>query len=211
MLIKSIYRFYPYFFGSGANILSRSNKISTSYKSYLSDFKLKKYLFGNKNGHFDLNNTLLDVDSDLKSCLLSDYKFFLPEMMLLKIDRTSMKNSLEVRSPYVDHRLVEYMLSTNIFSYLDSYRKKFLKDILINDFDESFIDRKKMGFVFDIENWVFDNPDVEEVVSNGVLGKNKNNLYKKLSKVKSIFNAQRIWKIYTLEKYLKSVEEIIIK
>ena len=211
MLIKSIYRFYPYFFGSGANILSRSNKISTSYKSYLSDFKLKKYLFGNKNGHFDLNNTLLDVDSDLKSCLLSDYKFFLPEMMLLKIDRTSMKNSLEVRSPYVDHRLVEYMLSTNIFSFLDSYRKKFLKDILINDFDESFIDRKKMGFVFDIENWVFDNPDVEEVVSNGVLGKNKNNLYKKLSKVKSIFNAQRIWKIYTLEKYLKSVEEIIIK
>ena len=211
MLIKSIYRFYPYFFGSGANILSRSNKISTSYKSYLSDFKLKKYLFGNKNGYFDLNNTLLDVDSDLKSCLLSDYKFFLPEMMLLKIDRTSMKNSLEVRSPYVDHRLVEYMLSTNIFSYLDSYRKKFLKDILINDFDESFIDRKKMGFVFDIENWVFDNPDVEEVVSNGVLGKNKNNLYKKLSKVKSIFNAQRIWKIYTLEKYLKSVEEIIIK
>ena len=210
-LTKMMYKFYPYFFGSGGNILSRSKNLKTSYKSYLSDFKLKNYLFKNKKGHFDLEVTLLETNSYLKSCLLSDYKFFLPEMMLLKIDRTSMKNSLEVRSPYVDHRLIEYMLSTNISDYIGLSRKKFLKEILIKDFDKSFVNRKKMGFVFDVENWIYNNPEVERTVNNGEIAKKKTNVYKKLSRVKTIFNAQRLWKIYTLEKYLKSIEEIIIR
>ena len=132
-------------------------------------------------------------------------------MMLLKIDRTSMKNSLEVRSPYVDHRLIEYMLSTNISDYIGLSRKKFLKEILIKDFDKSFVNRKKMGFVFDVENWIYNNPEVERTVNNGEIAKKKTNVYKKLSRVKTIFNAQRLWKIYTLEKYLKSIEEIIIR
>ena len=33
-------------------------------------------------------------------------------MMMLKVDRTLLANSLEVRSPFVDHRLIEYILST---------------------------------------------------------------------------------------------------
>ena len=42
--------------------------------------------------------------------------FYLPEMMMFKIDRTSMANSLEVRSPFVDHLLIEYIISHN-FDY----------------------------------------------------------------------------------------------
>ena len=34
-------------------------------------------------------------------------------MMLLKIDRTFMANSVEPESPFVDHRLVKYMISTD--------------------------------------------------------------------------------------------------
>ena len=34
-------------------------------------------------------------------------------MMMLKIDRTSMANSLEVRSPFVDHNLIEFIIRIN--------------------------------------------------------------------------------------------------
>ena len=42
--------------------------------------------------------------------MFTEYKFYLAEQMMLKVDRTSMASSLEVRSPFVDHRIVEYLL-----------------------------------------------------------------------------------------------------
>ena len=48
---------------------------------------------------------------------LADYKFYLPEVMMVKIDQTSMSNSLEVRSPFLDHKLIEYVLSTKSSGY----------------------------------------------------------------------------------------------
>ena len=50
-------------------------------------------------------------------------------MMMVKIDRTSMANSLEVRSPFVDHRLIEYILSCDLT--FDNYLgKKIIKSEL---------------------------------------------------------------------------------
>ena len=88
-----------------------------------------------------------------------EYKFYLSEMMMLKVDRTSMFNSLEVRSPFVDHRLIEYIISRSS-DYIDlSNPKKILKDVISNDFDDQFLNRKKMGFVFDIKEWFYSNID----------------------------------------------------
>ena len=81
-------------------------------------------------------------------------------MMLLKIDRTSMANSLEVRSPFLDHRLFEYMLSHKFTSKDLINSKRLLKKFLSEDFDENFLNRRKMGFVFDLENWIYDNKKI---------------------------------------------------
>ena len=89
-------------------------------------------------------------------------------MMLLKIDRTSMANSLEVRSPFVDHRLIELILSSNE-SYVDLENpKKILKDYLSSDFNSDFLNEEKMGFVFDVSDWVYSNIlDIEKTFKDG--------------------------------------------
>ena len=78
-------------------------------------------------------------------------------MMMFKIDRTSMANSLEIRSPFVDHKLIEYVLSTQLGENNETRNKAVLKRYLLKDFSEEFVNRKKQGFVFDLENWVFSN------------------------------------------------------
>ena len=146
-------------------------------------------------------------ENKYKGLLVSDYKLYLSEMMMLKVDRTSMANSLEVRSPFVDHKLIEYVLSTNNNYYDQTRSKSLLKDYLVEDFGKDFVERKKMGFVFDLENWVYSNTKtIEDYFYNGKIIKNLNeNILKTLSLRKSRINANRIWKIFILEYYLSKL------
>ena len=48
-------------------------------------------------------------------------------MMMLKVDRTSMANSVEVRSPFVDHRLIEYVLGSSNLELNSNNSKKIHK------------------------------------------------------------------------------------
>ena len=74
----------------------------------------------------------------------TDYNFYLPEVMMTKIDRASMANSLEIRSPFVDHKLIEYILSVESRGYTATRnKKKPLKKFLSDDFDDNFLSRKK--------------------------------------------------------------------
>ena len=201
-LILLLYRQYPWHFGTGNKIASLSKDLSFNYLSYFSDKKLLTGLKISDSKNLE-NNFINGSMKNPKDFMLFDFKFYLSEMMMLKVDRTSMANSVEARSPFVDHRLIEFMLSSDI-SFLNGNSKYPLKQYLSDDFSPEFLDRKKMGFVFNLENWVYSN-------SNEILSYlNKQNTFnifhidnlKKLAHRKSRINAQRIWKIYTIEKYL---------
>lgn len=83
-----------------------------------------------------------------------DTKTYLPEDILVKLDRASMLNSLEARSPLLDHKVVE--LAARIptrFKYSDNEKKYLLKQILLPDFGPDFVSRRKTGFGFPMNRW----------------------------------------------------------
>ena len=206
-LISKTYNIYPAILGTGNKLLSKSSSLETKYRSFLEDKKLIKLL----NVSSDDNTYADGLDyKDVyyyKNLLIADYKLFLPEMMMFKIDRTSMANSLEVRSPFVDHKLIEFVMSSDT-TYLNPNKpKEILKKYLSTDFTDNFIDRDKQGFVFDVESWVFNNLDyISDTISNGhIVSALNDNIINLLSINKSRINGQRIWKLFVLEHYLERV------
>ncbi len=95
------------------------------------------------------------VSSPLERILYSDVSLYLPDDLLVKMDIASMANSLEARSPFLDHKLmeftarlpIEWKLSKNTGKYI---LKKLYKDIL----PQEVLNRKKMGFAVPLDKWL---------------------------------------------------------
>lgn len=100
--------------------------------------------------------------------LYTDVNFVLPYDMLMKADAASMLNSLEIRSPFVDYRLVEYgfRIPGNLkVGLLDG--KKILKEAFAEELPRSIQRRPKGGFGIPIGEWFRTDlkPLLEEVLS----------------------------------------------
>lgn len=86
--------------------------------------------------------------SPLKAVQYMDVKCFMGELVLTKIDRASMANSLEVRVPFLDHQLVEYLFSLDESVVHDPMQtKRLLFENIKNGLPKSILERKKQGFV----------------------------------------------------------------
>lgn len=94
--------------------------------------------------------------SPLNKMLEVDTKFYLPNDMLVKVDRASMAHSLEVRVPFLDHQLVEFVSSMPEKLKLRYFlKKKFaLKKIMHNRLPKEVLKKKKLGFNVPINLWI---------------------------------------------------------
>ena len=202
-IYSKLYYLYPPFLGTGSNLRKYSSDILKAYSSYFEDTKLLNLLGISTETKFN-NKLVSDSPSNYKKMQVIEYKLYLSEMMMLKVDRTSMANSLEVRSPFVDHRLIEYMLNHKETHINGKNSKQILKNLINDDFDSSFLNRKKMGFVFNIEEWIYQNLDlVKDRLVNGKIIKSYNsNIINSLKINKSRMNANRLWKMFFLEEFL---------
>ena len=79
---------------------------------------------------------------------------YLQNVLLRDADQMGMANSLEIRVPFLDHNLVEYVLSLPNELKFPSYPKKLLIDSTNGWIPNEIIYRKKMGFVLPWENWM---------------------------------------------------------
>jgi asparagine synthase (glutamine-hydrolysing) len=96
-----------------------------------------------------------DTDDHLGKILYTDIKTYLPGDVLVKVDRMSMANSLEIRAPLLDYRVVEYAANIPSALKLNGREKKYiLKHAFEKLLPEDVLYRKKMGFSVPLAQWL---------------------------------------------------------
>jgi asparagine synthase (glutamine-hydrolysing) len=93
--------------------------------------------------------------SAVRAAQYLELKTILPGRMLFKLDRCSMAWSIEGRSPFMDHELVELAFRTpESMLIAEDGGKRVLRDILLDDFDAGFVNRRKTGFFNPLSRWL---------------------------------------------------------
>lgn len=95
-----------------------------------------------------------DTDNHLSKILYTDLKSYLPGDILVKVDRMSMANSLEVRTPILDHNVIELAASIPAsLKYNRGEKKYVLKHAFGQILPREIMYRKKMGFSVPLADW----------------------------------------------------------
>ena len=138
-------------------------------------------------------------------------KLWLENDSNVKVDRASMAYSVEVRSPFLDYRIIEFARGLPISFRLHGWkRKRILRDILVDFIPEKVFDQPKKGFAIPLAEWI--RKDLKEEISF-YLTKEKlaqiPNL--NLEKINKMFHlhmtsnfdySMYIWRVYVLSKWL---------
>lgn len=152
--------------------------------------------------HFN-NYQLSNSDSILKQLQYLDVYTFMADLVLPKIDRASMANSLEVRVPFLQHDLMQSLFSlSNQVTMKKGVQKFFLHQWLKNKLPDVILNRCKQGFVGP-DIYYMNVAQYESSLSDGLLIKQgviKADYLKLLIQQKDHW---RLWKIYVLESWWK--------
>jgi asparagine synthase (glutamine-hydrolysing) len=97
----------------------------------------------------------LDRLDRLDQMMAMDYKTFMVDDVLCKVDRASMSVSLEGREPLLDHRLAEYMARVPVeLKYKQNKGKYLLREILKKYVPTKITDKPKAGFTVPLKSWL---------------------------------------------------------
>ena len=140
----------PYFYPIFRKILTNdaismlTDIRNISYENYPFKWGLSEIDFKKRGSSYPLISKIsaLEIETYLQNVLLRD------------ADQMGMANSLEIRVPFLDHNLVEYVLSLPNELKFPSSPKKLLIDSTNGWIPDEIIHRKKMGFVLPWENWM---------------------------------------------------------
>jgi asparagine synthase (glutamine-hydrolysing) len=104
---------------------------------------------------FDSDLPAADENGSLNRYLAFDQRYYLSDDILQKVDRMSMAHSLEVRPPFLDHRIVEFAARLPERMKIDGRRHKVvLKGLMQNKLPASVLRRSKTGLDIPTHDWL---------------------------------------------------------
>ncbi len=93
--------------------------------------------------------------SDIEFMMALDFITYLPDDILVKVDRAAMGVSLETRVPFLDHNVIEFAWSLPLNIKIRNGQTKWpLKNILYQYVPKVLIERPKMGFGIPLDDWL---------------------------------------------------------
>lgn len=123
----------------------------------LKDDQAANYLIKNDESFLEKKHEILSPhleSSDFNGVLYQDVKQVLVGDMLTKVDMNSMNNSLEVRVPFLDHRVVEFAFQIpSSFKIQQGIKKKILQETFRPSLPEELFKRPKHGFEVPLLKW----------------------------------------------------------
>lgn len=139
-----------------ANVLGKEN--IEVYNNLISNWHFHDNLIEGKFSDIDLSKPeFLPENYSVEYMQLMDQVYYLPNDILTKVDRASMANSLEVRVPLLDHRLVENMWSLpRNYKIQNGVSKLILRNILGIHLSSVNFNRTKTGFSLPVSEWLRD-------------------------------------------------------
>jgi len=149
-----------------ANIGEKLHKVSIALKAQTSDELYQtmvsrwqnpeELVLGTNRYQALINNSIYsNTDNIIHGMMASDTTSYLPDDILCKVDRASMFAGLESRSPFLDHRVVEFAWSLPLgYKIKNGVGKSILRDVLYKYVPKNLIDRPKMGFGVPISDWL---------------------------------------------------------
>jgi asparagine synthase (glutamine-hydrolysing) len=152
------------------------------------------------------------LEYDQKNHRLSKYSIaeistYMQNVLLRDTDQMSMSVALEVRVPFLDYKLVEYVLGVSDKHKYPHTPKKLLTDSLQDLLPPEIINRKKMGFVLPWEHWMrnelkgFCEEKLDSLEELGLNSVQVKDLWNRFLKADPRIGWSRIWPLVTLSSW----------